>query len=184
MNQDEKDYKTFLSGDNSGFERIVVRYRENLIYFIYRYVQNLHLAEELAQDTFVELLLHKERYNFSVSLKTYLFTIGRNKAIDYIRKHKKEVLFDELQEDYPVEEHQELEARVIEEENKKILYQCLEKLKPDYQQAIYLVDIEELSYAATSQVLQKSMVQMKVLIHRARKALKKIMEQEGYKYEN
>lgn len=183
MNQDEKDYKAFLSGDNRGFEAIVVRYRENLIYFIYRYVNNLHLAEELAQDVFVEVLLHKERYNFKASLKTYLFTIARNKAVDYIRRHKREVLVEEFGEEYSIEDKNELEAHILKEVDKVLLYQCMKQLKVEYQQAIYLVDIEQMSYQSVAEVLNKSVSQMKVLIHRARKSLKKHMEQEGYSYE-
>lgn len=184
MNNDIRDYEAFLQGDNQGFERIVIRYREHLIYFIYRYINNLHLAEELAQDVFVELLLHKERYDLKSNLKTYLYTIGRNKAIDYIRRHKKEMILDEICEDYPVEEKEELEARILKEEEKKLLYHCLGKMKEEYQHAIYLVDMEELSYAEAAEVLEKSISQVKVLLHRARKALKKIMVQEGYQYEN
>lgn len=184
MNDDVRDYEAFLRGDNEGFEQIVCRYRENLIYFIYRYVKNLHLAEELAQDVFVELLLHKERYNLTTNLKTYIFTIGRNKAVDYIRKHKKEQLFEEICEDYPASEREELVSRIVREEEKKLLYASLGRMKEEYQQAIYLTDFEELSYEEVGKVLHKTLPQVKVLIYRARKALKKNMMQEGYVYEN
>ena len=57
------------------------------------------------------------------------------------------------------------------------------KLKPEYQSAIYLADLEDLSYKEISKILDKSMPQVKVLIHRARKALQKITRREEILYE-
>ena len=60
----------------------------------------------------------------------------------------------------------------------------IQKLKTEYQNAIYLADIEELSYKEIGHILNKTVGSVKVLIYRARKALQKIVVEEGYKYEN
>ena len=52
------------------------------------------------------------------------------------------------------------------------------------QNAIYLADIEQLSYREIGHILKKTDSSVKVLIHRARKALEKIIVEEAYKYEN
>lgn len=57
------------------------------------------------------------------------------------------------------------------------------RLKPDYQRAVYLADIEELSYKEIGQILQKSESGIKVLIYRARKSLEEILRKEADKYE-
>lgn len=177
---DKEQYQQFLSGSNEAFELLVIKYKDHLIYFINRYTKNITVAEDLAQDAFVELLVHKERYDFSVSFKTYLFTIGRNKAVDYIRKNQRVWFVDELPEQA---DEAGLEQSVIQEDSKKLLYQTMKKLKPDYQAAISLIDLEGMSYAQAANVLGKSDAQMKILIHRARKGLKKLMEREGFVYE-
>lgn len=59
----------------------------------------------------------------------------------------------------------------------------MQKLKPEYQNAIYLADIEELSYKEISQIMKKPESSIKVLIHRARKKLKEILKKEAEKYE-
>ena len=82
-------YKRFVAGEKEAFAKIVDEFREGLIYFINRYVNNMDVAEDLSEDVFVELLINPKRYNFTTSLKTYLFTIGRNKAVDYIRKNRR-----------------------------------------------------------------------------------------------
>ena len=112
-------YRRFLDGDESGFDEILELYHDNLIYFINRYVKNFTAAEDLAADTFMELLIHKKRYSFKSSFKTYLFSIARHKAVDYIRREKRfsPVPADELPEDRT--DIDEVEKTVISDETKK-----------------------------------------------------------------
>ena len=98
-NTEEQKYRSFLEGDMESFEWLVIEYKDSLIYFISRYVKDVAAAEDLAQDAFVEVLVHKERYNFRTSFKTWLFTIGRNKAVDYIRKYNRVSLVEEYPEE-------------------------------------------------------------------------------------
>lgn len=179
---DEKEqYEKFLSGSNEAFEKLVLTYKDGLILFINRLIHNITIAEDLAQDAFVEVFVHKERYNYETSFKTYLYTIGRNKAVDYIRKNQRLMFVDE----YPdaVKEEASLEEKVIVKEEKQMIYHAMKQLKKEYQTAIVLIDFEELSYADAAKILDKTNGQMKVLIHRARKSLAKVLSREGFKYE-
>ena len=86
MRNGDSSYRRFLAGDENAFVEIVEEYRESLIFFLYRYVGDLYAAEDLAEDVFVEVLLHPKRFRFQCALKTWLFTIGHNKAVDFLRK--------------------------------------------------------------------------------------------------
>ena len=100
MLEDEKDYSAFLAGDNDGFERLVIRYKDGLIYYLNKIIKNITIAEDLAQDAFVEVYVHKERFvPGKASFKTYLYTIGHHKAVDYVRKCQREVLTDFYEEE-------------------------------------------------------------------------------------
>ena len=177
---DKQLYKEFLLGDNQSFEEIVIRHKNSIIYFIQRYVKNLDIAEDLAQDVFVYLLINKKNYKFEYSLKTYLYTIAKSKSLNYIKREKRIVELDENQ----YEDSEELEEKVFKNEKSENLKKAIKKLKLDYQNAIYLSDIEELSYKEIGHILKKTDSSVKVLIHRARKALEKIIVEEAYKYEN
>lgn len=174
---DLQNYDAFVMGDIGSFEHLVVKYRDQLVSFLYRYTKDLHLAQDLAQDVFVEVLVHKERFREGTSFKTYLFTIGRNKAVDYIRKNQK-YMFTEDAAQY-LEPVAGLEECIIKKEEKKQLFHKLYELKSEYQVAILLVDFEEMSYQEAAQVMGKSLGQMKVLLHRARKSLARLMKKEG-----
>ena len=177
---DKQLYREFLLGDNESFEKIVIRHKNPIIYFIQRYVKNLDIAEDLAQDVFVYLLVNKKNYKFEYSLKTYLYTIAKSKSLNYIKREKRIVELDENQ----YEDSEELEEKVFKNEKSENLKKAIKKLKVDYQNAIYLADIEQLSYREIGHILKKTDSSVKVLIHRARKALEKIIVEEAYKYEN
>ncbi len=171
-------YREFLLGNKEAFEEIVLRYKDKLIYFIARYVKTIEIAEDLAQDTFVYVLVNKKEYDFKYSLKTYLYTIAKCRAWNYLKREKKIVrLTDEY---YDI---QDIEEEIFQKETIESLKENIKKLKPEYQSAIYLADLEDLSYKEISKILDKSMPQVKVLIHRARKALQKITRREEIPYE-
>ena len=78
---------------------------------------------------------------------------------------------------------QDIEEEIFQKETIESLKENIKKLKPEYQSAIYLADLEDLSYKEISKILDKSLPQVKVLIHRARKALQKIARREEIPYE-
>lgn len=166
---DQAEYAKFINGDITGFENLVIKHKDHLIYYLYNIVKDVLLAEDFAQDAFVEIIIHKERYNFKGRFKTYLYTIGRNKAVDYIRKNSRLLFVDDFKEQ--IDEESELESKIIKKEEKQELYKAIKELKKDYKEAIILVDFEGLSYKEAAKVLKKSVPQLKVLLHRARKSL-------------
>ena len=170
-------YKKFLEGDINAFETLVIAHKDNLIYFISRYTGDAFIAEDIAQDVFAYVYVYKEKYNFNYSFKTYIYTLGRNKAIDYVRKQTKLKVLPFEKDNEILFSEDSLEEKVIKNEEKRLLINSLKKLKPDYEKAIYLVDFEELSYEEISKILGKTLGQTKVLIHRARKALKEMIKE-------
>ena len=180
MDNGASSYRRFLNGDKNAFDEILNLYRESLIFFIHRFVHNLDTAEDLAADSFAELLVNPKRFNFSCSLKTYLFTIGRSRAIDYLRSaaHRKNVPLDDTAAQKA--DLESLEETVIKSDRKRRLNKAIEGLKEDYRTAIHLVYFEELSYEEAGRVMKKSKKQVENLLYRAKKALRTELEKEGF----
>ena len=173
MNTEEQQYQRFLEGDKKAFECLVLQYKDHLIYFINRYVMNIHTAEDIAQDVFVDIYIKKERYHFRYRFKTYLYTIARNKAVDYIRKQGRQIPMVDMERLYEeqIEEEGLLEQLIWKEERQQLL-DAIKTLNSNYQALIILIDLEGLSYQEAGKVLHKTVPQIKVSLHRARKALK------------
>ena len=177
---DQELYLLFLKNDNEAFNMLVKKYRKSLISFIIKYVKNIEIAEDLAQDAFVYMLINKKEYDFKYTFKTYLYTIAKSRAINYLKKEKKKIIFDEsymLNND--IESFEEtLDATLIRKEKYELLYKNLKTLKQDYKLAIYLADFQGFKYEEISRILNKTLPQTNMLIHRARKALKKLLKKE------
>ena len=171
MDRAEELYRRFLAGDNAAFEDIVRLYRENLIFFLMRTV-DIHTAEDIAEDAFVELLLHPKRYNFSVSLKTYLFSIARHKASTYRTKRGRETDIDE-NSDYG---EPSVESAVADSDEKRRLYEAIERLPKEKKSAVWLFYFEGQSYAEIARIMGKKPRQIETLLVSARELLKQYME--------
>lgn len=179
MDSGESSCRRFLDGDKSAFDDILKEYRQSLTFFIYRYVKNYHEAEDIAIDVFVEFLAHPKKYNFKTSLKTYLFMIGRSRALDFLRRNKK-YKRAELQElDRNPEDSGSLWEDFIKGERNRALNQAVVKLPEDMRIAVHLVYFEGLSYEEAGRVMKKSKKQIDNLLYRAKGKLKIALSEKG-----
>ncbi len=168
---------------------------ESLINFIYRYVRDPDTAEDLAEDVFVEILIHPDRFRNASSEKTYLYAIGRNKAVDHIRKHSRLVLLGDRENMTSEDELSFIEresrdeerlkqmaedndpaTQVIKKEERETLHKALGTIKKEYKEALSLVYFENMSYDEAGKVLGKSNKQVENLIYRGKKSLAKAIE--------
>ena len=183
MDNGASSYRHFLEGDENAFSEILDMYRENLIFFINRTVNNLSVAEELAADAFSELLVHPKRYDFSVRLKTYLFSIAHNKMVSYIRKASRFAMVTYEEAPEKSLEYTSFEENIIKEEQKRILHNALLELPEDYRTALHLVYFEDMSYADAGKVMHKNVKQITNLVYRAKNSLRSILEKGGFSYD-
>lgn len=177
MDKGADSYRRFLDGDRDAFGEIVELYRENLIFFICRYVNDLDTAEDLAEDVFVELLVHPERFEQKSSLKTYLFAIARNKAVDWLRKHKRMQLAP-IEDAGEIADLMTLEESVAKSEQEKRLSEALNSIKEEYRTALHLVYLEDMSYDDAGKIMKKNRKQVENLVFRGKKALRALLGDE------
>ena len=175
MDNGASSYRRFLDGDESAFDEIMKEYFDNLVFFIDRFVHDIHAAEDIAIDAFSDLVVNKHRYNFKVTLKTYLLMLGRSRALNYI-KHCKVIDFVELSEaDNTPAEQETLEEIVLADERKRVVNNALNALPEDMRVVIHLVYFEDLTYDEAAKVMKKNRKQVDNLLYRAKKELRIIL---------
>jgi len=182
MDNGESSYRRFLEGDESGFDELVAAYREPLIRFIDGFLHNPAESEDVAEDAFMELIVHPKRYSFRSSFKTYLFTVARNKAVDRVRKDMK-LYREKTPEELADAAGEPLEDAFLREERRELLYRALDAINGEYAAALRLMYFEDMSLAETAKVLGRSKRQASNIIYRAKLALRREMEREGFFYE-
>ena len=179
MDNGASSYRRFLNGDESAFDEIMKELFDNLVFFIDRYVHDIHAAEDIAIDAFSDLVVNKHRYNFKVTLKSYLFMLGRSRALNYI-KHRKVIDFVELAEAEKTSSEQEtLEEIVLADERKRVVNNALNSLPDDMRVVIHLIYFEDLSYGEAAKVMKKNRKQVDNLLYRAKKELRIILGKDG-----
>ena len=183
MDNGASSYRRFLDGDDKGLAEIIRNYSDGLILYLNGIVNNISVAEELMEDTFYKIITKKPKFNAKYSLKTWLYPIGRNVAIDYLRHNSKilDTSFDDL-ESY-IEDKYNLERLYIIEERKIIVHRALGTLNAEYRQILWLLYFDGLSNAEAAIVMKKNARQMKNLVYRAKSALKSELDKEGFIYE-
>src|SRR3982751_2030478 len=76
------------AGREQAFRELIRRYERPVFSLIYRMIRDRELAEDLAQDTFIKVLNHIDRYRPEFKLSSWLFKIANNVAIDHLRKRQ------------------------------------------------------------------------------------------------
>ena len=183
MDNGASSYRRYLSGDDNGIVEIVTAYKDGLILYLNGYVKNILLAEELTEETFFRIMVKKPVFFGLCSFKTWLYTIGRNTATDYLRRHSRESGTSAEEMENCVAEESDLERAYLREEQKLLLHRCLKKLNPDYRQVLFLVYFEGFSNEEIARILRKNQRQVRNLLYRAKQALKTELEKEGFQYE-
>ena len=184
MDNGASSYRRYLDGDDKGLTEIVSEYKNGLMLYINQFVNNFCIAEELTEDTFFRLITKKPKFYGKSSFRSWLYAIGRNTAIDHIRRNSQftDTPIEEM--DNYISDGKSLEQSYITEESKKVLHSAMAKLTPDYRRVLWLVYFEDFSNSEVAAVMKKNDRQIKNLLYRAKKSLKAELDKEGFTYEN
>ena len=172
-------YRRYLDGDEAAFSEIIERYRDPVTFFVQRYIHDLPAAEDIAMDTFMELIVHPKRYNFKDSLKTYLFMMARSRALDHLRREKRRPAVPIEDQEELLADEQSLEESVLQNERARLLHHAIAQLPDEQQTAVHLVYFEDRSYEDTAQIMKKTRKQVDNMLYRAKKALKELIGEEA-----
>ena len=175
----EEAYAAYCAGDQSAFDQIMHEFRQGLIFFLRSYVKSYETAEDLAEDTFVELIVHQGRFRGQSSLKTFIYSVARHKAIDYIRREQRRptVSLDEISHWEGDEESPE--AQYLAQERSQVIAGAIATLPKEYQEVLRLLYLERLSYDDIARIMRKNNKQIDNLAYRARNTLRAALGKEA-----
>ena len=178
-------YRLFLAGDGEALSALVVLHGEELTRFISRIAGNKHDAEELMIDAFTQLVRNRDKIRRPEALKSYLFTTGKNLALNFLKKNKHNpAIFENIETVLERAGSEDtLGAELSRQEQKLQLNMAMEKLKRPHREVLRLIYYENKSYAGAGKVMNKTVKQIDNLLYSAKAALKKALECEGFTYE-
>lgn len=188
MNQYESllDYQLMellVKGDRRPFELLIRRHQDKLINYLTRICGNYDTACDLAQDTFIRVFTKADHYKPTHAFSTWLYRIGTNIAINYLRR-KKILSFFSLSEEQTDTDGLSFENLVrselpspedylVKTENVKEVQEALAALPVKYRIPLVLREIEELEYQDIGKILNLPAGTVKSRIFRGREELRK-----------
>lgn len=182
MDNGASSYHRFLEGDDLGMVELVRNYKDGLLLYLNSYTNDLCLAEDCVQDTFIKLSVKKPVFRGKSSFKTWLYSIGRNIALSSLRKRSRRNT-EPLDECRELAAETDIEREYLMEERKIILYRSIRRLKADYQQVLILTYFEGFSADEACRIMHKTKKQVDNLLYNARKTLRSELEKENFNYE-
>ncbi len=182
---DEQLMKEFQNENSSAYNHLVYRYKDRLFNYIYQFVHDIDLAEDLLQDTFMKLYTHKHSYREVAKFSTWIYTIAGNFAKTELRKKKRrktyansELAFEESE--FIIKDESSVPHDQLLSQNFKLeLKQCLQLLPLNFKTIIILRDIQELSYDEISKIVKLPLGTVKSRINRARLKLYECLKNKG-----
>jgi RNA polymerase sigma-70 factor (ECF subfamily) len=156
--------------DYTAFEELVNRYKDRLVNVLFRMLNERNEAEDLVQETFLRVYKHRQDYDFTYCLSTWIYTIALNLAKNELRRKKKFKFFSIF----------DMQAKGMELQDTKpgpqslkiILDKAIAILPVKYKTAFVLRDVEQLSYEEVAQILEVPLGTVKSRVNRARGILK------------
>ena len=179
MDNGASSYRRFLDGDENAFGELMMELFRGLVFFIDGFVHDPHAAEDIAIDVFSDLVVHRHRYNFKVSLKTYLYMLGRSRALDYLRHRKLQELVELTEAHAVADERAALEELLLTDDRKRQLHTAIAKLSEDMRTAVHLIYFEEMTYEEAARIMRKNRKQVDNLLYRAKKELRTMLGKDG-----
>ncbi len=175
------------AGDEAAFEALVEHFKIPVLNFVYRQVGNLEDAEDIAQHVFVQVYKNAEKYEPTAKFTTWLFTIARNLCLNEFRRrtrHPVQSLQETYSEDPEAEPFQYADPGAkspstvsSEKELQQAILAAIHRLPENQRTAVLLCRYEGMPYEEIAKILGASVSATKSLLHRAREALKKDLEE-------
>lgn len=158
--------------ESISFSPLAREYYEPVYRFLARQVSIKADAADLTQEVFLKAHKSFHRFDRNREFAPWIFTIARRCVADYYRqrKHTTEVIEEQISDSAP-----NPRESALEEEGSAVVWDLASRLKPKQNQVLLLHYKEHFSIAETAEIMGISQTHVKVLLFRARAALKRLL---------
>ena len=180
---DEELIARFQNGNEQAYIELVRRYRDRLMTFVFRFLGDMELSEDIVQDTMIKVYTHKHYYKEIAKFSTWIYTIAGNLAKTELRKRKRrkvtllsQMNTDDRKYEIPSTELQS-EDIVQGEYTERYIQKAILQLPLHFRTVVILRDIQELSYEEISKIVNVPLGTVKSRINRARLQLQQTLKE-------
>jgi len=171
--------------ENPDFKKIYQEFQPKIVQYLSRLVGNQDAAD-VAQEVFAKVSRGLETFKGQSKLSTWIYRIATNTAIDKLRSASFKRAFEStsLIDESTVEESKDafvlrdpsIDRKVIRKEMSQCVREYIDRLSPDYRTVLVLSELEGFKNREIAAILEISLENVKVRLHRAKASLKKELD--------
>lgn len=173
MQDDQELLRRVVLGDKDAMRLLYERHHSTLFAFLRGRGADAQMASDALQDAMLDVWRTASRYSGKASVKTWIFTIARNKLMDRMRKGARLSLVEDLPES--ADPAPDPEAVAMASNDTMRVRDCLAKLKPGHLSVIRLAFYEDMTYAEIGAIENLPEGTVKTRIYHAKKLLMKCL---------
>jgi len=167
LSDEELMMQVKLDNDSSAFESLVQRYRIPLLNFVYRFIGDQEVAQDLSQDIFIRLWMSVDTYLPVAKFTTFLYTISKNVCLNALAKLRNspqmqslnEVIASQNDEDCELQNSlsdpdNSPEKELLGMEMEQRIMKAVSRLSPEHRLVFILTEYDDLSYQDVATIIQ------------------------------
>lgn len=176
MSSPDEILKLAANGDQKAFQELYVLFSDKVYNTALSYAQNEEDAEEITQDVFVKIFRNAAKFKGDSAVSSWIYSITINTALNLLKRKKRLsfLQFGQQEKDKPDFEHPGV--LLEKKEDAKLLFQVIDTL-PDRQKTAFILSfVEELPRQEVADIMELSLKAVESLLQRAKKNLRKKLE--------
>jgi len=173
---DEQLAEMVRNQDQELYSEIVARYQEKLLRYANYLLQERNKAQDVVQEAFIKAFVNLYGFNTKKKFSSWIYRITHNEAINYIKKHQKEIPLDTNHWLANKKDNSNLEEDFHQKELQQAILASIKELPIIYREPLTLYYLEKKSYNEISDILRLPLGTLSTRINRAKKYLRKIYE--------
>jgi RNA polymerase sigma-70 factor (ECF subfamily) len=170
--------ESIADGDRQAMQTFFLRHRTGVFQFAMRIARNPSVADEVANDVFLDVWRKASRFESRSRVLTWLLAITRNKALSALRQRPTEAIDQDIAEKV-VDTDDDPEAAICKLENNSVVRECLIQLSPAHRAIIDLIYFQERSIGEVAQMVEVPVNTVKSQMFYARKRLEGLLIEKG-----
>lgn len=168
------------NGNEQAFKSLWEIYANKLFNTVINIVQDFETAEDVVQETFIQVYNSIKDFKGNSSLSTWMHSIAIRKSIDVLRKEKNKSILKKVIPLYSFQNNKDAQfqhpgAQLEQKESTALLFKAVAQLPEKQRLTFTLIKIQELSYKEASVILNESVKALESLVVRAKKNLQQYL---------
>ena len=162
---DEMIMEAVKNGDLNLASVLFERYSKPIYNFLVRMTTDRAAAEDLTQNVFMRILRYRSSYRDGARFQTWIYQVARNVFSDHYQqqRNQRQSFIDVEQVSATVADTDD----TAQQEKEALLHKCLQRLDPEQRELLILTRFEHLKYEEVAVIMNTTVVNIKVRVHRA-----------------